>query len=74
MKILVLGANGMAGHTISLYFKESGHDTHGLSIVPIDYLDQVCVCDVMDKDAFVSILETGNYDCIINCSYLLIVI
>jgi len=25
MKILILGATGMAGHTITYYFKERGH-------------------------------------------------
>ena len=30
MKILVLGCNGMAGHLISLYFKEQGHEVIGL--------------------------------------------
>lgn len=67
MKILVLGANGMAGHTISSYFKEKGHETHGLSIVPIDYLDTVFVCDVMDKTRLVDILTQGDYNCVINC-------
>ena len=26
MKFLILGCNGMAGHTISLYLKEQGHN------------------------------------------------
>ena len=29
MKFLVLGCNGMAGHTISIYLKERGHDVFG---------------------------------------------
>jgi len=29
MKFLVLGCNGMAGHTISLYLKEQGHEVFG---------------------------------------------
>ena len=29
MKFLVLGCNGMAGHTISLYLHERGHDVLG---------------------------------------------
>ena len=31
MKILVLGCNGMAGHLISLYFKEQGHEVVGFA-------------------------------------------
>ena len=30
MKILVLGATGMAGHTISIYLSEAGHDVTAL--------------------------------------------
>ena len=29
MKFLILGCNGMAGHLISLYLKEQGHDVFG---------------------------------------------
>ena len=29
MKFLVLGSNGMAGHMISLYLKERGHEVFG---------------------------------------------
>ena len=28
-KVLVLGATGMAGHLITLYFKEKGYDVTG---------------------------------------------
>ena len=30
MKVLILGGTGMAGHTISIYFKETGHDVTAL--------------------------------------------
>jgi len=32
MKFLVLGCNGMAGHMISLYLKERGHDVLGVAL------------------------------------------
>lgn len=67
MKILVLGANGMAGHTISRYMKEKGYDVFGLSIVPIDFLEHSFLCDLTDKNAFVPIINQGNFDYIINC-------
>lgn len=35
MKFLVLGCNGMAGHQISLYLQEQGHDVTGLSLIHI---------------------------------------
>ena len=31
MKFLVLGCNGMAGHMISLYLKEQGHQVWGFA-------------------------------------------
>lgn len=31
MKVLVLGAAGMAGHTVTLYFKEQGHEVTAFS-------------------------------------------
>ena len=37
MKILVLGASGMAGHIITLYFKEQGYDVTGFTRKPIAY-------------------------------------
>ena len=67
MKILVLGASGMAGHTIGLYFKEQGHETHGLSTEPIDFLDRFFVCDAMEKYLLTAIITQGSYDCVINC-------
>lgn len=29
MKIIVFGANGMAGHMVSMYLQEQGHDVTG---------------------------------------------
>lgn len=37
MKILVLGASGMAGHIIALYFKERSYDVTGFTRRPIPY-------------------------------------
>ncbi|MEG2286153.1 MAG: sugar nucleotide-binding protein [Eubacterium sp.] len=70
MKILVLGANGMAGHTIVLYFKEQGHDVTGFTTTPIDYCKNI-VGDALDKDYFKDILLQGHYDAVINCIGLL---
>ena len=41
MKILVLGASGMAGHIITLYFKERGYDVVGFTRRPISYCKNV---------------------------------
>ena len=37
MKVLVLGGTGMAGHTISMYFKEAGHDVTAFSRSKVEY-------------------------------------
>ena len=46
MKILVLGASGMAGHTIALYFKEQGHEVYAFS------RKQFLFCTWIGGDAF----------------------
>jgi len=70
MKVLVLGANGMAGHTISIYFKEKGHDVTAFSIVPFPYCKNV-VGDAFDSHYFKQIIKGDAYDAVINCIGLL---
>lgn len=65
-KILVLGATGMAGHTISLYFKEKGHNVVSYSRTPFLYCDNI-IGDVFDTEKFKSVLLKGEYDAVINC-------
>ena len=67
MKVLVLGANGMAGHTIALYLQQRDHEPHGLDIAPIDFVDRFFSCDVTEKYLLTAILKQGDYDCVINC-------
>ena len=38
MNFLVLGCNGMAGHTISLYLKEQGHEIQALIFLNLNML------------------------------------
>jgi len=66
MKILVLGATGMAGHTISLYFKEKGHDVVAYSRSSFAYCENI-IGDVFDKDRLVDVLVNGGFDAVINC-------
>ena len=65
MKVLILGGTGMAGHTISIYFKESGHDVTVFSRVKIDYCKNING-DITDFDNIRSIIEIGEFDAIIN--------
>jgi dTDP-4-dehydrorhamnose reductase len=66
MKVLVLGANGMAGHTISLYFKEKGHEVTTFSVVPFPYCKNI-IGDAFDRENFLKVIRDVNYDLIINC-------
>lgn len=66
MKILVLGAKGMAGHTIAIYFKEQGHDVTAYTRTPFPYCENV-LGDALDAKRLQSVLHTGQYDVVINC-------
>lgn len=71
MKILVLGCNGMAGHLISLYFKEKGHEVVGFARSASHLLDKTIVGDASDMALIKSILDEGDFDAVINCIGLL---
>ncbi|WP_214796792.1 sugar nucleotide-binding protein [Exiguobacterium sp. s5] len=65
MNILVLGGTGMAGHTISLYFKESGHNVAVLSRNKVDYCESI-IGDVTNFAEIEKIIVKGEYDAVIN--------
>lgn len=65
MKVLVLGGTGMAGHTISIYFKEAGHDVTAFSRRKVDYCKNVNG-DITDFENLKKIINEGQYDAIIN--------
>lgn len=66
MKFLVLGCNGMAGHTISLYLKEQGHDVFGFDRGESKYIKNA-VGDARDVDFVKGLICDGKYDTVINC-------
>lgn len=66
MKILVLGSIGMAGHIITLYFKERGYAVTAYSVTPFPYCDNI-IGNALEADNFKSMLLQGKYDVIINC-------
>lgn len=66
MKFLVLGATGMAGHTISLYLNEQGHDVTAFSISAFPYCKNI-QGDAADKEFVTKMLQDGRYDVVINC-------
>ena len=65
MKILVLGGTGMAGHTITLFFKESGYDVTAFSRRKVDYCNNI-TGDITDFKKLKDIIIDGRYDAVIN--------
>jgi dTDP-4-dehydrorhamnose reductase len=65
-RILILGSIGMAGHLITLYFKEREYDVTAYSVTPFPYCDNI-VGNAFETENFKSMLLKGEYDVIINC-------
>ena len=70
MKFLVMGCNGMAGHMISLYLKERGHDVLGFDLTKSKLVDSV-VGNALDAEFIKNLVGTNKFDAIINCIGLL---
>lgn len=66
MKFLVLGCNGMAGHMISLYLKERGHEVFGFDRSSPIYVEGVAG-DARNIDLIRDLIVEGKYDSVINC-------
>lgn len=66
MKFLVLGASGMAGHTISIYLQEKGHNVLGFARKEVPFVP--CVTgNALDNDFLKELITNGNFDSVINC-------
>lgn len=70
MKFLVLGCNGMAGHMISLYLKERGHQVTGFARTKSSLEDSV-VGDATDITRIKELVGVNKFDSVINCIGLL---
>jgi dTDP-4-dehydrorhamnose reductase len=70
MKVLVLGSIGMAGHTITLYFKERGYDVTAYSMSPFPNCNNI-IGNAFETETFQRMLLEGEYDVVINCIGLL---
>ena len=70
MKFLVLGCNGMAGHMISLYLTENGHEVTGFARSKITAIPTI-TGDVSDFTYLKTVILEGKYDAVINCIGLL---
>lgn len=70
MKFLILGCNGMAGHMISLYLKEQGHDVLGFALTKSTLVDSVAG-DAQNASFVKELIGINKFDTIINCIGLL---
>lgn len=70
MKILVLGSVGMAGHMITLYFKEQGHDVTAYTVKPFPYCRNI-IGNALETENFKRMLLSEEWDAVINCIGLL---
>jgi len=66
MKFFICGCNGMAGHTISLYLKEQGHEVYGFDLKESLYIPSFA-CNAFDTEVLRKVIQEGNYDTVINC-------
>lgn len=65
MRFLVLGASGMAGHVISIYLKEKGHDVVGYCRRAVSFVEFI-KGDVKNVQRLKNVIETVNYDIVVN--------
>ncbi len=56
----------MAGHTVSIYLKERGHDVIGFARRKSQFIETV-IGDAFDLEGLAEIIINGDYDCIVNC-------
>lgn len=70
MKFLILGCNGMAGHVISIYMKEAGHDVTGYAREKSKFVNTI-IGDALNFEFLRGVIQNGGYDVVINCIGLL---
>lgn len=66
MRFLVLGCNGMAGHMISLYLHERGHEVLGFARTKSLYVPSA-VGSAEDTEQIRRLIADGKFDSVINC-------
>lgn len=66
MKFFICGCNGMAGHTISLYLKEQGHDVYGFDLKESAIIPSFAG-NAFDTESLAEVIKDGHYDSVINC-------
>lgn len=72
MRFLVLGSAGMAGHVMTQFLRERGHEVDGVGRRARAGLEPTFLLDVRDLDHLSEVLDRGHYDVVVNCVGLLI--
>lgn len=67
MRFLVLGASGMAGHTVAIYLKERGYHVVGFSRRGVPFLEEQVVGDARDEALLAEAIGEGEFDAVVNC-------
>lgn len=57
----------MAGHQISLYLQEQGHDVTGFALEKSKLLNKSIAGDATNFPSLKELIQTGKYDTVINC-------
>lgn len=70
MKFLIIGCNGMAGHIISIYLSEQGHDVVGYAREKSKFVRTI-IGDATDFQFLRKTICEGEYDTVVNCVGLL---
>lgn len=66
MRYLILGCNGMAGHLISIFLLEQGHEVLGFARKKSSFVDTI-VGDALDKSSLSHAVKIKEFDAIVNC-------
>ncbi len=66
MKFFICGCNGMAGHTISLYLQEQGHEVYGFDLQESKLINSFAG-NAFDTETIARVIKEGKYDTVINC-------
>jgi dTDP-4-dehydrorhamnose reductase len=66
VKFLVLGSGGMAGHILSVYLQEVGHEVRGFARRNSLLVDTV-IGDATDFPLLSQTIKKERYDCVVNC-------
>ena len=71
MKILLLGATGMAGHVIGLHLKSRGFNVDTLSRNS-KIIQPTFTLDLFNLDELKQIINSNDYEIVINCTGILV--